>query len=67
MTPLGWKYALALCGYAIVWFVINDLVKIKVYRLMQLGTAIHLRHLASINASLHPAGVPAKVAPPTIN
>ena len=62
MTPLGWKYALAVWGYALVWFVLTDLVKIEVYRLLHLGTASHQRHLARINASLHPAAT-AKVAP----
>ena len=65
MTPLGWKYALLVWGYALVWFFINDLVKVEVYRLMHLGTARHQRHLARVNASLHPAGVPGKVAAPT--
>ena len=41
--------------YALVWFLINDLVKVEVYRLMHLGTASHQRHLARLNASLHPA------------
>ena len=63
MTPLGWTYALAVWGYALVWFFINDLVKVEVYRLMHLGTARHQRHLARVNASLHPAAT--KVAPPT--
>jgi H+-transporting ATPase len=65
MTPLGWKYALAVWGYVLVWFFINDLVKIETYRLLHLGTARHQRYLARINSSLHPAGVPAKVAAPT--
>ncbi|MFZ0244467.1 MAG: hypothetical protein WAL68_02180, partial [Candidatus Binatus sp.] len=55
MTPLGWKYALLVWGYALVWFFINDMVKVEVYRLMHLGTARHQRHLARINANLHPA------------
>ena len=40
-----------------IWFLINDLVKVEVYRLLHLGTARHQRHLARVNASLHPAGV----------
>jgi H+-transporting ATPase len=60
MTPLGWKYALAVWGYALVWFLINDLVKVEVYRLLRLETARHQRHLARVNASLHPAAVSAK-------
>ena len=65
MTPLGWKYAIAVWVYALVWFFITDLVKVEVYRLLHLGTASHQRHLARVNASLHPAGVPGKVAAPT--
>ncbi len=65
MTPLGWKYALLVWAYALVWFFINDMVKIEVYRLMHLGTASHQRHLARVNASLHPAPVPGKVPAPT--
>jgi len=64
MTPLGWKYALALWGYALVWFLINDLVKVEAYRLLHLGTARHQRHLARVNATLHPALVVAKGATP---
>lgn len=64
MTPLGWEYALAVWGYALGWFLINDLVKVEVYRLKHQGTARHQRHLARVNASLHPAGVPAKAAAP---
>ncbi len=67
MTPLGWKYALVVWGYALVWFVLTDMVKIEVYRLLNLGTKHHQRHLARVNASLHPAGVPAKVAAPIAN
>jgi len=55
MTPLGWKYALGLWGYALVWFIFTDLLKIEVYRLLHLGTASHQRHLARVNASLHSA------------
>ena len=55
MTPLGWKYALLVWAYALVWFFINDMVKVEVYRLMHLGTSSHQRHLARVNASLHPA------------
>ena len=60
MTPLGWKYALLVWGYALVWFFINDLVKVEVYRLMHLGTARHQRHLARVNASLHQQRVPGR-------
>jgi len=32
MTPLGWGWALFVWGYAIVWFLINDRVKLLAYR-----------------------------------
>jgi H+-transporting ATPase len=57
MTPLGWKYALGVWVYALAWFFINDMVKVEVHRLLNLGTQRHMRHLARVNASLHPAAV----------
>ena len=39
MTPLGWKYALAVWVYALVWFFINDMVKVEVHRLLTSGDA----------------------------
>ena len=32
MTPLGWGWALGVWGYALVWFLINDRVKLLAYR-----------------------------------
>ena len=32
MTPLGWGWALAVWGYALVWFLVNDRVKLIAYR-----------------------------------
>ena len=32
MTPLGWGWALFVWGYALVWFVVNDGVKLIAYR-----------------------------------
>ncbi len=64
MTPLGWKYALAVWAYALAWFFINDMAKVAVYKLLRQGTARHQRHLARVNSSLHPAGVSGKVAAP---
>ena len=55
MTPLGWKYAIAVWIYALVWFFITDMAKLAVYRMLHLGTASHQRHLARVNANLHPA------------
>jgi H+-transporting ATPase len=34
MAPIGLKWALAVWGYALVWFVINDRVKLGALRLL---------------------------------
>jgi H+-transporting ATPase len=33
MTPLGWGWALFVLGYALVWFLLNDRVKLLAYRI----------------------------------
>jgi len=33
MTPIGWGWALAVWGYALIWFVINDQAKLVAYRI----------------------------------
>lgn len=32
ITPIGWSWALFVSGYALVWFVLNDIVKMAVLR-----------------------------------
>ncbi len=32
VTPVGWKYALWIWVYALVWFVVNDAIKLALYR-----------------------------------
>ena len=34
MTPLGWGWALFVWGYALVWFLVNDRIKLLAYRLL---------------------------------
>jgi H+-transporting ATPase len=34
MTPLGWGWAAFVWGYALVWFLLNDRVKLLVYRVL---------------------------------
>jgi H+-transporting ATPase len=34
MTPLGWGWALFVWGYALVWFLVNDQVKVLAYRIL---------------------------------
>jgi H+-transporting ATPase len=33
MTPLGWGWAAFVWGYALVWFLLNDRVKLLAYRI----------------------------------
>jgi H+-transporting ATPase len=34
MTPLGWGWAAFVWGYALVWFLVNDRVKLLAYRIL---------------------------------
>ena len=34
MTPIGWRWALAVWGYAIIWFLLTDRVKLAAYRVL---------------------------------
>jgi H+-transporting ATPase len=34
MTPLGWGWAMFVWGYALVWFLINDRIKLAAYWLL---------------------------------
>jgi len=33
MTPLGWGWAAFVWGYALVWFLLNDRIKLLAYRI----------------------------------
>ena len=35
VTAVAWKYALAMWAYALVWFVVNDAVKLWTYRILK--------------------------------
>jgi H+-transporting ATPase len=35
VTPIGWRAALAVWGYALVWMFVNDAVKVAVYKLVR--------------------------------
>jgi H+-transporting ATPase len=37
MAPIGWDWALFVWGYALVWFLFNDRVKLVAYRIFNLG------------------------------
>ncbi len=51
MTPLGWGWALSVWGYALVWFLVNDRLKLLAYRVFD-PTAAPL--LAKIPADVTP-------------
>jgi H+-transporting ATPase len=53
MTPIGWGYALAVWGYSIAWFLVNDAIKVAVYRLMREGVPGHTRLLQRVASPLH--------------
>jgi H+-transporting ATPase len=38
MPPLGWDWALFVWGYALGWFLINDVVKLLAYKMFDSGT-----------------------------
>jgi len=57
VTPIGWAYALGIWGYALVWFLINSFVKIRVYRLMHEYSGHQARHIKRIETRLHHHGV----------
>jgi H+-transporting ATPase len=43
VEPIGWTYALLVWGYALAWFVINNIAKVWTYRALQSGTREHAR------------------------
>jgi H+-transporting ATPase len=53
VTPIGWKYALAVWAYALGWLLVNSAVKVATYRLMSSTKGAHARHLARVERSLH--------------
>ncbi len=35
MTPIGWKWAMVVWGYALAWFLVNDGVNLAAYRILE--------------------------------
>ena len=54
VTPIGWRFALAVWGYALIWFLINNAVKVYVYRLMRHSARREAQHIGRIESWLHP-------------
>jgi H+-transporting ATPase len=50
MAPLGWGWALFVWGYALVWFLLNDRVKLLAYRIFDRGK-VDAKPEAKTNAS----------------
>jgi hypothetical protein len=61
MTPLDWKWAGLVWGYALVWFLVTDRVKLLAYRILDPA-----RPTAKITSSDNP-GLMAPPAAPTQN
>jgi H+-transporting ATPase len=60
MTPLGWPWALFVWGYAVVWALVNDRLKLLAYRILDPTNASSIKKtpIAPI-APITPAAVPA--------
>ena len=50
MTPIGWYHALAVWGYALVWFFVNSGVKLIVDRMLSNRGSARRRYLRRIHA-----------------
>ncbi len=42
MSPIGWGWALAVWGYALVWFLVNDRIKLAAYQIFDPAAAVFL-------------------------
>jgi uncharacterized integral membrane protein len=61
LTFLSWTFdsrriAVAVWGYALIWFLINSPVKVYVHRLTRHRATTQIRHIERIEARLHPRG-----------
>jgi len=54
VTPIGWKYALMIWAYALVWFLMNNVVKVGLYRLFRHHLPRVARHIRRVHMPLHP-------------
>jgi H+-transporting ATPase len=66
MTPLGWGYAALVWGYALVWFLVTDRIKLVAYRILDptRSEPVALTDLAAARPSL-PTSTPKGVADPS--
>ena len=52
--PIGWKWSLFVWGYSLAWFIVNDWVKLHVYRHLELRGKHHRNFLDRLQTTLHP-------------
>ncbi len=57
VTPIGWKFALLVWAYALVWFLVNNFVKIFVYRMFRRPSRSVEAKFDRINGWLHSHGI----------
>ncbi len=43
MSPIGWKLAGFVWGYALVFFLVNDFIKVRLYRILEHSGIIFYR------------------------
>ncbi len=59
MTPLNWRWALFVWGYALIWFVVNDQAKLLAYKVLD-------RVRADTRAPLHAGQTAEAIAAPAL-
>jgi H+-transporting ATPase len=55
MTPIGWHWALLVWGYALVWFFVNDRIKLGAYRIFDAHGGGLMTHFWNKHARPQPA------------
>jgi H+-transporting ATPase len=53
MTPIGWKWALFVWGYAFAWFFVNDAVKLGAYRMLDGKMGLLARVHRRMHSGIH--------------
>jgi len=51
MTPLGWKWAMFVWGYALAWFLVNDRVKLLAYLIIDRRSALSKANTVAVPKS----------------
>jgi H+-transporting ATPase len=56
MAPIGWHLALLVWGYALTWFLLSDVVKVLVFRLISHQASWESKHVQRAVRPLHASG-----------